>query len=101
MTKILFVCLFVCLFVVLPFPTHLFAVGVQGLFSFDHTEGHITLSRTPLDEGSARRRDLYLTIQTLTREKHPRPRWDSNPQSQQALGRRPMPETARSLGSAD
>jgi hypothetical protein len=28
----------------------------------DHTQTHHTLSRTPLDEWSARRRDLYLTI---------------------------------------
>ena len=27
----------------------------------DHTQGHITVGRTPLDEWSARRRDLYLT----------------------------------------
>jgi hypothetical protein len=28
---------------------------------FDHTERHTTVGRTPLDEGSALRRDLYLT----------------------------------------
>ena len=28
---------------------------------------------------------------TLTTDKHPCPRWDSNPESQQASGRRPMP----------
>jgi len=28
---------------------------------------------------------------TLTRDKHPYPRWDSNPESQQASGRRPTP----------
>jgi len=33
-----------------------------------------------------------------TRNKHPRPRQDSNPQSQQASGRRPMPQTTRPLG---
>jgi hypothetical protein len=33
--------------------------------SFDHTQAHTTVGRTPLDEGSARRRDLYLTTQTL------------------------------------
>jgi hypothetical protein len=27
----------------------------------DHTDRHITLGRTPLDEGPARRRDFYLT----------------------------------------
>jgi hypothetical protein len=35
------------------------------LFSLDHTQTHTTVGRTPLDEGSARRRDLYLTTQTL------------------------------------
>jgi hypothetical protein len=61
------------------------------LFSLDHTQTHTTVGRTPLDEGSARCRDLYLTTQTLTTDKHPCPRWDSNPRSQQALGRRPTP----------
>jgi hypothetical protein len=39
----------------------------QGcLFSLDHTQDtHTTVGRTPLDEGSANRRDLYLTKQTL------------------------------------
>jgi hypothetical protein len=35
------------------------------LFSLDHTQTHTTVGRSPLDEGSARRRDLYLTTQTL------------------------------------
>jgi hypothetical protein len=56
------------------------------LFSFDHTQTHTTVGRTPLDEGSARRRDFYLTTQTLTRDKHPCPGWDSNPM---------IPESAR------
>ena len=55
----------------------------------------ITLGRTPLDEWSALGRDLYLTTHTLTRDRHPCPRRDSNPQSQQASGRRPTPYTAR------
>jgi hypothetical protein len=42
------------------------------LVSLDHTQTHTTVSRTPLDEGSARRRDLYLTTQTLyKRQKNP------------------------------
>ena len=45
-----------------------------------HTQRRITLGRTPLDEWSARRRDLYLTTHvTLTTERHPCPGWDSNP----------------------
>jgi hypothetical protein len=35
------------------------------LFSLDHTQTHTTFGMTPLDEGSARRRDLYMTTQTL------------------------------------
>jgi hypothetical protein len=53
---------------------YLLTVGRRGcLVSFDHTQTHTTVCRTPLDEGSARRRDLYLTTQTLTRDKHPCP----------------------------
>jgi len=37
---------------------------------------------------------------TLTRDRHPCPRRDSNSQSQEASGRRPTPWTARPLGSA-
>jgi hypothetical protein len=35
------------------------------LIPLDHTQTHTTVGRTPLDEGSARRRDLYLTTQKL------------------------------------
>jgi hypothetical protein len=35
------------------------------VISLDHTQAHTTFGRIPLDEGSARRRDLYLTTQTL------------------------------------
>jgi hypothetical protein len=45
-------------------------------FSFDHTQAHTTFGRTPLDEGSACCRDLYLTTHKhCTRDKHPCPRW--------------------------
>jgi hypothetical protein len=37
---------------------------------------------------------------TLTTDRHPCPRQYSNPHSQQAIGRRPTPETARPPGSA-
>jgi hypothetical protein len=37
---------------------------------------------------------------TLTTDRYPCPPWDSKPRSQQASGRRPMPETARPLGPA-
>jgi hypothetical protein len=35
-----------------------------------------------------------------TTDKHPCPRWDRNPRSWQASGRRPMPYTVRPLGPA-
>ena len=73
-----------------PCPTsfYLTRLGVEGYYSFGHTQWHTTVGRTPLDEGSARRRDLYLT--THTTEKHQCPQRDSNPQSQQASGFRPQ-----------
>jgi hypothetical protein len=40
------------------------------LYEFlDNTQTHTTVGRTPLDEGSARCRDLYPITQTLTRDK--------------------------------
>jgi len=42
-----------------------------------------TLGRTPLDEGSDRRRGLYLTSHSI-HKRHPCPRRDSNPQSHQS-----------------
>jgi hypothetical protein len=47
------------------------------------------VGRTPMDEGLARRRDLYQT--THTTDRNPCLRWDSNPQSQQTSGCRPRP----------
>jgi hypothetical protein len=48
----------------------------------DHTERRATVGRTPLNELSVRRRDLYLTTHnthTLTTDEHSCPAWDSNP----------------------
>ena len=39
-------------------------VRCREVIAFDPTQGHTSVGRTPLDEGSARRRDLYLTTQT-------------------------------------
>jgi hypothetical protein len=50
-----------------------------------------TLGKTPLDEGPARRRELYLTTHNTHNRQTSMPRRDSNPQSQQASGRRPTP----------
>ena len=55
----------------------------------DHTQQHTTVGRTPLDERSARRRDLYLTAHNTHNRHKTCPRRDSNPQSQQASGCRP------------
>ena len=46
------------------------------------TQRRTTVGRTPLDERSARRRDLYLTTHN-TGNRHPCLRWYSNPQSHQ------------------
>ena len=73
--------------------------GVSSFTRFPFHTRHITVGKTPLDDWSARLRDLCLTTHN-THNKHPCPRWDSNPQSQQASGRRPTPYTARPLGPA-
>ena len=57
----------------------------------DHTQRRNTVGRTPLDEWSACRRDLNVTSQTLTTDEHPCLRWDSKPQSEQAIDRTPTP----------
>jgi hypothetical protein len=56
----------------------------------DHTQRGATVGRTPLDEWSASPRDLWQHTQH-SQQKNPRPRRDSNPQSQQTSGRRPTP----------
>ena len=80
---------FVCLFVfgarAQP-PPHWAKASLFMRF-LDHT-WCTTAGRTPPDEWSARRRDLYLTTHN-THDRHPCPRWDSNPQSRQTSGRRP------------
>ena len=68
----------------------------------DHTQRYTPQSvGTPLDELSSRRRDLWLyNTQHLQQTEIHVHWWDSNPQSQQASGRRPTPQTARPLGPA-
>jgi hypothetical protein len=52
-----------------PSLFYLFTAGVEVVyFSLDHTQTHTTVGRTPLDEGSARRRDLYLTTHNTVQE---------------------------------
>jgi hypothetical protein len=77
------------LLLLLAFSTHLRVLASSFSRFRDHTQRHTTVGRTPLDEWSARRRDLYLT--NTQHNKHPCSRRDSNPQSQQANGWRPTP----------
>ena len=67
------------------------------LMFLDHTQRRSIVGRTPLDEWSARRRDLYLTTHDTHNRQISMPRWDSNPRSQQVSGRRPLTcwETSR------
>jgi len=50
----------------------------------DHTQRRTTVGRTPLDEWSARPRDLYLTTHNTHNSQISLPPWDTNPRSQQA-----------------
>jgi len=59
------------------------------LITFNDT---LTLGGAPLDEGSARRRGLYLYSTRHSQETNID--WDSKQQSQQASRRRPMPDPA-------
>jgi hypothetical protein len=47
--------------ILLAFTTHLRVLASSVLRFRYHTQGRTTVGRTPLDEWSARRRDLYLT----------------------------------------
>jgi hypothetical protein len=51
----------IIIIILLAFTTHLRVLASSFLRFRDHTQGRTTVGRTPLDEGSARRRDLYLT----------------------------------------
>ena len=66
-----------------------FSIRSRSFLSF------FTFSATPLDEGSACRRDLYLTT-----HRHSCRRRDSNPQSKRGGGPRPTPQNARPLNLA-
>ena len=76
---------------------------VQGFFSIEASRSHLD---TPHSVRLLWRRDrsvaetsAYQRI-TFTRDRHPCPWRDSNPQSQQASDRRPTPYSARPPGSA-
>jgi len=69
----------------------------------DHiqTHTHTTVGRTPLDEGSARRRDLYLTTHNIHNRQKSMPPAGSKPVIPTSeWPRRPKPQTARPEGSA-
>jgi len=57
---------FVCLFLVWQPPQ--WAMASSFTRFLDHTQRRITVGRTPLDEWSARRRDLYLTTHNTHNE---------------------------------
>jgi len=76
------------------------AMASSFLRFLDHTQRRTTVGRTPLDAWSVRRRDLYLTTHNTHNNRHPCPRWDSNPQTQQARGRSPTTWTTRPMGPA-
>jgi hypothetical protein len=70
--------------ILLAFTTHL---RVFSLLSLEVSRSH---TRTHLSDQSVVG-TLPDKHSTLTTDKHPCPRWDSNPQSQQANGCRPTP----------
>jgi hypothetical protein len=62
------------LLLLLASATHLRVLASSFLRFRDQTQWHNPVCKTPLDEWSARRRDLYLTAHTtLTTHKHPCP----------------------------
>jgi hypothetical protein len=65
-----------------------------------HTQRRTTFGRTPLDEWSVRRKDLCLTKHNTHNRQTSMLRWDSNPQSQQASGRKSTTWTTQPLGPA-
>jgi len=58
--------------------------------TYTHTHTH-TCNKTPLDERSARSRDLYLTKHNTHKRQLSMARRDSKPQSQQSSGRKHPP----------
>ena len=68
--------------------------------SRSHSGRHSTLGRTPLDEWSARRRDLYLTTHNIHNRQTSMPPAGFEPTTQRTSGRKPTPQTARPPGSA-
>jgi len=89
----LFVCLFVCFWRNSP----QWARASSFTRFINHTQRRTAIGRTPLDEWSIRRRDVYPTTHN-THNRLQCPRWGSKPQSQLASGRWFTHWTARPLG---
>jgi len=87
----------------LYFPCHSNPLVGQGLLIFEAsliTLRQTTLGRTPLYKWSVRCTDLYLTPQKIHKRRTLYLQRDSNSQSQQASGRRPMLYIAQPPGLA-
>jgi hypothetical protein len=74
-----------------PASTMFLVVASTYETSRSHSFRHTAVGRTPLDEWSAPRRNLYLTTHNTYEGQTSMPRRYSNPHSQQASGRRPTP----------
>ena len=87
--------------VLLPCNSHQWAKASSLSRIHDHTQTHYTRQDSFGRAISPTQRPPPDNTRhtTLTRERHPCPRWDSNPQSQQSSGRRPTHQAARPLGS--
>jgi len=88
-----YIYIFIYLFFLWPY-SQTRAMASSFLKFVDHTQPRNTFCRTPLDEWSARRRDLYLaTHSTQKNNNHSCPQKDSNPHSQQSSACTSTPET--------
>ena len=76
----------------------------QSLLNHEVSRLHTTTPHSQQDSSgrviSSSQRPLPDNTQHSQQKKRPCSRWDSNPQSQQASGRRPAPQTAGPLGSS-
>jgi len=70
-------------------PTQLMASSLLRLL--DHTQRRTTVCRTPVSTDQPDAEPCTWRYTTLTRDRHSCRRRDSNPQFQQASGRRPAP----------
>ena len=77
---------------------------IHGAPILDVSRSHTTTNHSWQDSSgrviSSSQRPLPNNTQHSQQTTHPCPRWDSNPRSQQASGRRPTPQTAPPLGPA-